>query len=136
MDESFINHLEDIHDLLREFKSFDVGAENEQLKNTIEWLSEYLAQDAIVQLRRKLQNAIGMINEREAKLVDTKRQLEFAKNGIESLKHLQKYEDMAKVESDNIGHQAEVNMLWEKIKELEGDLATALRDQDTVSGNG
>ena len=57
-----------------------------------------------------------------ARLVE---ELAQAKAVIASLRHLQRYEGYAKAESDEIGHEVEVQLLKEEISRLRQELEAA-----------
>ena len=118
-----INHLEDILNYLRDLQSVTAQQPaimiygSEGLKTNIDWLYTL-----IKQLSRDLHNAIRAKAEAAAKYDSLLRDFELARAEIESLKHLQKYEGIQKIESDNLGHKAEVALLKNAIARLKAEL--------------
>ena len=110
---SDLDHLESILDLLRCMERV------EEVENEQEWLYDFINMHPITILRRDLVMINGVANEQAATLEVLKHDYQLAKAGVDSLKHLQKYEGMAITESNNLGHQAEVTMLKAKIAELQ-----------------
>lgn len=104
-----------------------LSREQEDIQEEAEWLERFLADQPIRQLHNELISEISKRNEAENALLALQRDFQVAKDGIESLKHLQKYEGHQKAESDKIGHEAEVRILKEEIERLGFELRS-LRD--------
>ena len=90
---------------------------------TIEWVKKFLREQPIPKLNAQLAQANADVEVFTAKWIESNTQLAQATAGIQSLKHLQKYEGMQKAESDEVGHKAEVALLQEEVAHLRQELA-------------
>jgi hypothetical protein len=94
---------------------------------TIEWAKNFIKNQPITLLKAQLAQAQADVEVFTAKWVESNTQLALARAGVESLKHLQKYEGMQKIESDEIGHKAAVALLKDEIVRLRRELEEARR---------
>lgn len=83
-----------------------------------EWLEAFLKDQPITNYRAQIALLTFDYNELATRYEALKRDYELARAGIESLKHLQKYEGMQKHESELLGLQQENRILREEIERL------------------
>ena len=121
LDATTIDRLEDILKDLRWIKD-EQGDPEGDLEDKIDWLSTFINCQPISQLRHDLRNATMGWQEAETKLESLQRDHQLALSGVQSLKHLQKYEGHEKAESDKLGHEVEVNLLRAEIDRLRAEL--------------
>lgn len=118
-----LRRLEEFKKCLPEELGLTLGTE--ALNDEIDWLNSFLAEQPITQLRTTIAKLSSSLDELTSEYTILQNDYQQARAGIDSLKHLQKYEGHQKAESDKLGHEVEVHLLHAEIDRLRAELDKA-----------